>query len=74
MTRDQVFVPWTRSQMGLPSLDKARDDILGSKVSAAVQNEIWEAIGESPIVALLKCIYYLVRVHPFQCRTRVDNP
>ncbi|KAJ7306795.1 oleoyl phosphatidylcholine desaturase [Mycena albidolilacea] len=61
MTRDQVFVPWTRSQMGLPSLDKARDDILGSKVSAAVQDEIWEAIGESPILAGLP-VYLLFNI------------
>ncbi|KAJ7274973.1 delta-12 fatty acid desaturase protein [Mycena rebaudengoi] len=28
MTQDQVFVPWTRSQFGLPPLDPANDDIL----------------------------------------------
>ncbi|KAJ7432892.1 oleoyl phosphatidylcholine desaturase [Mycena galericulata] len=59
MTQDQVFVPWTRSQVGLPPLDPARDDILGADVSAAVQNEIWEAIGDSPFAAFLKCIFYL---------------
>ncbi|KAJ7152583.1 fatty acid desaturase-domain-containing protein [Mycena crocata] len=60
MTQDQVFVPWTRSQMGLPPLDPANDDILGSNVSEAVQNEIWEAIGDSPVAACLQCVFYLV--------------
>jgi omega-6 fatty acid desaturase (delta-12 desaturase) len=60
MTQDQVFVPWTRSQMGLAPLDAARDDVLGANVSAAVQNEIWEAIGDSPIAAFLQCVFYLV--------------
>ncbi|KAJ7487804.1 fatty acid desaturase-domain-containing protein [Mycena latifolia] len=60
MTQDQVFVPWTRSQMGLPPLDSARDDVLGSNVSEAVQSEIWEAIGDSPIYAFLQCVVYLL--------------
>jgi omega-6 fatty acid desaturase (delta-12 desaturase) len=61
MTQDQVFVPWTRSQMGLPPLDPARDDVLGHNVSAEVQNEMWEAIGDSPIAAFIQCAVYLVR-------------
>ncbi|KAJ6484376.1 fatty acid desaturase-domain-containing protein [Mycena vitilis] len=60
MTQDQVFVPWTRSQVGLPPLDHARgDDILGGNVPAAVQNEIWEAIGDTPMAAFIKCTAYL---------------
>ncbi|KAF7350394.1 FA-desaturase domain-containing protein [Mycena venus] len=59
MTQDQVFVPWTRSQMGLPPLDPARDDLLGSNVSQAVQNEMWEALGDSPIAAFSQAVIYL---------------
>ncbi|KAJ7637166.1 fatty acid desaturase-domain-containing protein [Roridomyces roridus] len=60
MTQDQVFVPWTRSQMGLPPLDATRDDLLGAKVSEAVQNEMWEALGDTPFAAFIKCAIYLV--------------
>ncbi|KAF8189814.1 fatty acid desaturase-domain-containing protein [Mycena galopus ATCC 62051] len=60
MTQDQVFIPWTRSQMGLPPLDSARDDVLGSSVSQAVQNEMWEALSDTPIAAFSRCIFYLV--------------
>ncbi|KAF7323932.1 FA-desaturase domain-containing protein [Mycena kentingensis (nom. inval.)] len=62
MTRDQVFVPWTRSQFGLPPLDSTRDDLLGRSehVSAAVQQELWEAIGDTPFVAFLQSVIYLV--------------
>ncbi|KAJ7048503.1 fatty acid desaturase-domain-containing protein [Mycena amicta] len=60
MTQDQAFVPWTRSQYGLPPLDPARDDLLGANVSKAMQAEIWEAIGDSPIAAFTQCVTYLV--------------
>ncbi|KAJ6631060.1 fatty acid desaturase-domain-containing protein [Mycena sp. CBHHK59/15] len=60
MTQDQVFVPWTRSQVGLPPLDPVGDDILGANVSEAVQKELWEAIGDSPIGASLQCAFYLL--------------
>ncbi|KAJ7747814.1 oleoyl phosphatidylcholine desaturase [Mycena metata] len=60
MTQDQVFVPWTRAQIGLSPFDSTRDDILGATVSAAVQHEIWEAIGDSPMVTFMKCAFYLL--------------
>ncbi|KAJ7039747.1 fatty acid desaturase-domain-containing protein [Mycena alexandri] len=60
MTQDQVFVPWTRSQVGLPPLDSTRDDLLGTNVPEAVQNEIWEAIGDTPMAAFIKCTFYLL--------------
>ncbi|KAJ6492980.1 fatty acid desaturase-domain-containing protein [Mycena sanguinolenta] len=59
MTQDQVFIPWTRSQMGLPPLDPSRDDVLGASVSQAVQNEMWEALGDSPIAAFGQFVFYL---------------
>ncbi|KAK7046598.1 FA-desaturase domain-containing protein [Favolaschia claudopus] len=60
MTQDQVFVPWTRSQMNLPPLDPEHDDILGHNVSKAVQDELWEALGDSPIAAFSQFVIYLV--------------
>lgn len=62
MTQDQAFIPWTRSEMGLSSFDSARDDLLGANVPQEVQNEIWEALGDSPIGASLRCIFYLARL------------
>jgi omega-6 fatty acid desaturase / acyl-lipid omega-6 desaturase (Delta-12 desaturase) len=60
MTQDQVFVPSTRSELGLPPLDSAQEDVYGSKVSAAVKKELWEALGDSPIGAVLGSASYLV--------------
>lgn len=51
MNLDQVFVPKTRSELGLPPLDPATDDPLGANVSDKVMGEMWEAIGDSPISA-----------------------
>ncbi|KAJ7878816.1 delta-12 fatty acid desaturase protein [Mycena olivaceomarginata] len=51
MTQDQVWVPSTRSQKGLPPLDPKREDRLGARASAEVQKELWEALGDSPIGA-----------------------
>lgn len=60
MTQDQVFVPHTRSDLGLPPLDPAREDILGSRVTAEVKKELWEALGDSPIGAVLGSASYLL--------------
>jgi omega-6 fatty acid desaturase / acyl-lipid omega-6 desaturase (Delta-12 desaturase) len=60
MDLDQVFVPKTRSQMGLPPLNPAREDLLGANVTDEVKQEIWEALGDSPIGATLTCASYLV--------------
>jgi omega-6 fatty acid desaturase / acyl-lipid omega-6 desaturase (Delta-12 desaturase) len=62
LTQDQVFVPKTRSQLGLPALDSAKEDLYGSRVSKEVMNELREALGDSPIGALLGSASYLVRV------------
>lgn len=60
MTQDQVFVPKTRSQLGLPPFDPTKEDILGSSVSAEVKRELWEALGDSPLAAMLGAAGYLV--------------
>lgn len=60
MTQDQVFVPRTRSQRGLPPLNAAGEDLLGSRVSMEVQKELWDALGDSPIGALFGAASYLV--------------
>lgn len=60
MTQDQAFVPWTRTQMGLPPLDPENEDVYGSSVSDAVKNELWEALGDSPIGAAWGVFVYFV--------------
>lgn len=60
MTQDQVFVPSTRSDLGLPPLDPAREDLLGSRVTEEVKKELWEALGDSPIGAILSPASYLI--------------
>ena len=61
MTQDQVHVPKTRSQLGLPPLDPAKEDIYGSYVADEVKNELWEALGDSPIGAAFNAALPLVR-------------
>ena len=60
MTQDQVFVPKTRSQRGLPPLDSAKEDVYGGNVSREVMGELREALGDSPIGATLGAASYLV--------------
>ncbi|KAJ7738393.1 delta-12 fatty acid desaturase protein [Mycena metata] len=60
MTQDQVWVPKTRSQSGIPPLDPKREDRLGSRASAEVQKELWEALGDSPIGASWGVAMYLL--------------
>ncbi|KAI0635275.1 fatty acid desaturase-domain-containing protein [Trametes polyzona] len=64
MTREQAYVPPTRSELGLPAFDPNKEDRIGSKVSAEVQQELWEAIGDSPIGAMLSSFAYLVAGWP----------
>ncbi|KAG6812198.1 hypothetical protein H0H92_003934 [Tricholoma furcatifolium] len=52
MTQDQVFVPWTRKEMGAPEFDTTGEDLLGSSVSKAIKKELWEALGDSPLARL----------------------
>ncbi|KAF8895452.1 fatty acid desaturase-domain-containing protein [Infundibulicybe gibba] len=60
MTQDQVFVPPTRSEMGLRPFDPKREDLLGASVTEEVKKELWEALGDSPIGATLGAASYLL--------------
>ncbi|KAK0244411.1 delta12-fatty acid desaturase [Armillaria nabsnona] len=60
MTQDQVFVPPTRSDVGLKPIDCAKEDLLGSRVTEEVKREMWEALGDSPIGAMLGAGSYLL--------------
>jgi len=59
MTQDQVFVPKTRSQLGLPPLDVTKEDVLGTNVSEEVKKELYEALGDAPIAAAFGAASYL---------------
>ena len=60
LTQDQVFVPSTRSQAGLPPLNPEEEDLQGSRVSK-VKAELYESLSDSPIGAALHAASYLVR-------------
>ncbi|KAJ3548266.1 hypothetical protein NM688_g5317 [Phlebia brevispora] len=60
MTEDQVFVPKTRSQLGLPAFKPEGENLEGSSVSREVMNELWEAIGDTPIMAAFGAASYLL--------------
>lgn len=60
MTREQAYVPPTRSELGLPPFSPAKEDRIGSRVSSEVQRELWDAIGDSPIGAMFTSFAYLV--------------
>ena len=60
MTNDQVYIPRTRSELGLPPLDPSKEDILGSHITEEVMKELWEALGDSPLGAVLTPASYLV--------------
>jgi len=60
MSQDQVFVPKTRSQRGLPEFDPAKEDLQGASISNDVMNELWDAIGDSPIAAACGAASYLL--------------
>lgn len=63
MTQDQVFVPPTRSELGLPPLDPAKEDLLGSAVSDEIKKEFWDALGDSPIGASFGVFTYFVSAY-----------
>jgi len=73
MTQDQVFVPPTRSDLGLPAFDPTREDLLGSRVSAEVKKELWEALGDSPIGAVLGSASYLIGGWPAYIMTNASG-
>lgn len=60
MSNDQVYVPRTRSELGLPPLDPSREDLLGSYVTEEVMKELWEALGDSPVGAVINSAMYLL--------------
>ncbi|KAH7920977.1 hypothetical protein BV22DRAFT_1039178 [Leucogyrophana mollusca] len=64
LSQDQVFVPKTRSQLGLPAFDPTKEDILGSSVAEEVKKELWEALGDSPIGATIGAATYLLAGWP----------
>lgn len=68
--RDEVYVPRTRTEMGLPPFDPKNEDVLGSSVSENLQRELWEAIGDSPIGGLLTNVAYLVNTRAIMMRFR----
>ncbi|WVQ82984.1 hypothetical protein IAT38_005122 [Cryptococcus sp. DSM 104549] len=51
LTRDEVFVPRTRKELGLPEMTE-ENEVLGFNVSKFRQSELREAIDESPIMTL----------------------
>ncbi len=63
MTQDQVFVPRTRTELGLPAFDPTKEDLAGSSVSEEVMNELWDALGDSPIGAVYGSLRYLVSLY-----------
>ncbi|KAJ4482193.1 delta 12-fatty acid desaturase [Lentinula aciculospora] len=60
MTKDQVFVPPTRSQWGLKPFNPEQENLLGSRVTEEVSKELWEALGDSPIGAMIGSATYLL--------------
>ncbi|KAI0726295.1 delta12-fatty acid desaturase [Fomitopsis betulina] len=60
MTQDQVFVPKTRSQLGLPPLDPEQEDLRGSSVTEEIKQELLEALGDSPMGATIGILTYLL--------------
>ena len=71
MTADQAWIPRTRAELGLPSLDGAKEELEGSSVTDEVKAELWEALGDSPIGAslqvmgILVCAFSSVLFHSF---------
>ena len=62
MTQDQVFVPPTRLQRGLPPLNPDGESLSGASINQEVMKELYDALGDSPIGAALGAASYLVRL------------
>lgn len=60
LAQDQVFVPKTRSYLGLPPLDPTHEDPHGASISKKIMDELWDALGDSPIGACIGSATYLV--------------
>lgn len=63
VTNDQVFVPATRSSLNLPAFEPSKEDLAGSSVAEEVQEQLREALSDSPIAAAINSACYLVRHH-----------
>ncbi|KAH9947625.1 delta12-fatty acid desaturase [Amylocystis lapponica] len=64
MTQDQVYVPRTRSERGLPAFDPTQENLLGSSVTEEVMKELRDALGDTPIGATLGAVGYLLAGWP----------
>lgn len=60
LTQDQVFVPRTRSELGLPAFNEKGENKHGSSVSEEVKKELLEALGDSPIANTIGFASYLL--------------
>lgn len=60
MTQDQVFVPKTRSERGLPEFDGTKEDLMGASIAEEVMTQLWDALGDSPIGAVFGAGSYLL--------------
>jgi omega-6 fatty acid desaturase (delta-12 desaturase) len=60
MTQDQVFVPRTRSEWGLPPLDAEGEELGGSRVSVKIMKEFREALHDTPIATTIGFFSYLL--------------
>ncbi|KAI0261108.1 delta-12 fatty acid desaturase protein [Gloeopeniophorella convolvens] len=60
MTLDENYVPWTRSQLGLPALDPSKETLEGDHIHHDVQSQLREALGDSPIVGAWNTFAYLL--------------
>ena len=58
--QDQVFVPKTRKELGLPAFDPASEDLYGSSITEKVKAELWDALGDSPIGAVIGAAGYVL--------------
>ncbi|EJT97472.1 delta-12 fatty acid desaturase [Dacryopinax primogenitus] len=56
MTRDQVFVPITRSEHRLPAFDENREDREGRWIADSRQKELREALEETPLYQVYKLL------------------
>ncbi|KAG8931094.1 hypothetical protein FRC01_001854 [Tulasnella sp. 417] len=52
LTGDQVFVPKTRKERGLPALDAEKENLEGTKVALDLQEIFSESLEDAPIVAV----------------------
>lgn len=49
-------------------MDCEQENLLGSRVTEEISKELWEALGDSPIGALIGSATYLVRCSSLMCQ------